>query len=129
MFSFFYHLFGSCVQLLPFEQVTLDAVQERLSSESAAILKAQRAHINKVQRHSGGKEVNLYHMSWGRACFKSSLKFRNYADELLIGKVVLVRTDASTRALTAEVWLVNGRLFSITFNHLPQIFISQKSSL
>jgi hypothetical protein len=108
-------------QFYPFEEAVIEAVQARLSSESRAVSEQQFHAVNKVQRLANGKEVNLYRMRHGKADFADVLRYpRNKPEELLaVGKIV---HPTSRQQMKFEVWLANGRIFSILFDQVPQVF-------
>lgn len=110
----------------PFESRILEKVKSRLNAESGKRLQRQIEVVNKIQRLSGGKEVNLYQMRHGKPVFDDSLRFPDAADEALLASVNLI--DSNKRAkLKAEIWLAKGRLFSLVFNKPPKQFFAGTS--
>jgi hypothetical protein len=107
--------------LYPFEELILDEVKCHLAPDGRELLQRQLDTINKIQRLSVGKEVNLYHMHQGKAMFNDSLRFPYAADEALLATINLVRLSGGPK-LKAEAWLAKGRLFSLVFNKPPKQF-------
>lgn len=115
------HLFGRSSPFEDFEIVVLDAVASHLDPGAGALFRQQIATVNRVQRHSRAKEVNLYAMKGGRATFDDALRFPNVAGEALLATAWLARSDAKKR-LKVEVWLAKGRVFSLLFSQPPKAF-------
>lgn len=116
-------LLGGRADFYPFEMRIIDAVKSRLDDEAASRLQGQIAVINKIQRLSDGKEVNLYQMRGGKALFDDNRRFPDAADEALLASVNLTGPDERAN-LKAEVWLAKGRLFSLVFNKPPKQFFA-----
>lgn len=68
-------------KLFSFESHMIDRVAKELRTEASVLLHRQVAAVNKVQRLSAGKEVNLYVMRRGKALFDEGLRFANIAPE------------------------------------------------
>lgn len=107
----------------PFEERILAEVMARLHEEARARLQRQIDVINKVQRLSGGRDVNLYQMRGGSAAFDDSLRFPNAPAELLLASVNLALPNHN-EVLKVELWMAEGRLFSLEFNRAPKQFFS-----
>jgi hypothetical protein len=75
--------------------------------------------VNKVQRHADDREVNLYCMNRGKAFLDESLRFPNRSPEMLLA-TTSVKSFGLKRPLRAEIWMSNGRVFSIVFNKSPR---------
>jgi hypothetical protein len=116
-------LFGNRNQLYPFEVRVIEAIKSRLDSAGAARLQGQVDVINKVQRLTDGKEVNLYRVAHGKPAFDDSLRFPEAAEEALLATVHLAHPDGPAK-LKAEAWLANGRLFSLLFDKPPKRFFA-----
>lgn len=101
-------------------------MKSRLEDDASSRLQAQIAAINKIQRLSHGKEVNLYQMRRGKAVFDDDLRFPDADDEALLASVNLTGPDQRAN-LKAEIWLAKGRLFSLVFNKPPQQFFPRMS--
>lgn len=102
----------------PVELAVLNAVAQNLLPEVRSIFEAQLRTINKVQRHSAGREVNLYHSVGNKSRFDDGLRFRNRGTDILLAKVA-IETLAPSEHLEARAWLTSGRIFSITFDQSP----------
>ena len=105
-------------QYRSYEQAILDALIENSPESSRGILKSQLDRVSKIQRHAGGREVNLYCMKGGAAFLDESLRFPNSKPELLLAKAA-IESPCLREALRAEVWMANGRIFSLMFNRSP----------
>lgn len=116
-------LFGSPNRLYPFETCVVQAIESHLDSDASARLKAQIASINKVQRLTDGKEVNLYRIAHGKPTFDDRLRFPQGNGESLLGTVHLSH-PGNPGTLKVEAWLVNGRLFSLVFDKPPKRFFA-----
>lgn len=116
-------LLGNRNQLYPFEARVIEAIKSRLDSDAATRLQAQIDSINKVQRLTDGKEVNLYRVAHGKPAFDDGLRFPQGEEEALLGTVHLTH-PGSPLTLKAEAWLANGRLFSLVFDRPPKRFFA-----
>lgn len=110
-------------QLYPFEIRVIEGVKSRLSSDTATQLQRQVDSINKVQRHTNGKEVNLYCIVRGKPAFDERLRFPGIAEQAILAAVRLTHPDKSA-VLKIELWLANGRLFSLLFDKPPKQFFA-----
>jgi hypothetical protein len=117
IFSFFRRPGSS--DLTPLEQEVLGALSAELPPAAREILAKQRDAINLVQRHAGGKEVNLYAMRRGRPCYEEHLLFPLQLEEAKLATLEIASSTGKT-PLRAEVWLVKGWVFSIQFSKAPQ---------
>lgn len=102
------------------EKLVLNSVKSSLTSTIIPIWDQQVQTINKVQRLPESIEVNFYRMKNGKPQFDESLAFPNRTEELLIATVTVQSFDG--KALTANVWSVNGFLFSIEYNTSSNYF-------
>jgi hypothetical protein len=116
-------LLGNRNQFYPFEACVIEAMKSRLDPEAASRLQAQIDSINKVQRLTDGKEVNLYRIAHGKPAFNDGLRFPQGEEEALLGTVHLTH-PGSPATLKAEAWLANGRLFSLVFDKPPKRFFA-----
>lgn len=126
MYSLSSFLLGGRADFYPLEKRILEEVQSRLHAEGRTRLQRQIEVVNKIQRLSDGKEVNLYQMRHGKQAFDDSLRFPNAADEELLATVTVTGPDQRAK-LKAEVWLAKGRLFSLVFNKPPKQFYAGTS--
>jgi len=120
--GFLSFVLGKGSGLYPFEICAIEEVVAHLEGEAGLRLKKQVEAINKVQRISGGKEVNLYAMSHGKPAFDECLRFSSSGDEALLATVSLASLTGEQDKLRMELWLANGRLFSLVFNKRPRDF-------
>jgi len=105
--------------LRDYERAILEAVEAALPSDTGSRLRSQREEVNLVQRHSQDKEVNLYRMRGGKVAPPVEFRFSNDAEELLLARVRLESLENAAEVI-ADVWLVRGVLFSITFDRPPK---------
>lgn len=107
---------------LPYEKAVLCAIESHLSIDAQNIFHKQISLINKVQRLSKNKEVNLYRKKGWKIHFDDTLRFPLDLPEVKLGKVKIKFKDDSNQThkiINAEIWLVEGHIFSITFNISP----------
>lgn len=112
--------------LYPFETFVLESVISRIGGNTGSRLEQQLEHINHVQRHNEGREVNLYRLINGKVAFDAQLLFANAPDEQCIARVAInySSVDIKQDELIAEVWMAGGRIFSLEFNMSPNKFFS-----
>ena len=115
-------LLGRGPRLYPFEVAVIEKVVACLGGDAGFKLQRQVEEINKIQRLSEGKEVNLYKMSGGRPSFDDGLSFGGIDDEALLATVSLTGSATKKGLLKIELWLVYGRLFSLVSNKKPSEF-------
>jgi hypothetical protein len=113
-------MFGAGMPLSPLEKLVLGCVREHLSGAMAIVWDKQIEAINKVQRLPEGAEVDFYRMRNGRPTFDEELSFPNRTAELHVSEVKLEISDLAE--LTADIWCVNGFLFSIEYEGGVQYF-------
>lgn len=116
-------LMGVRPEFYPFEARIIEEVKSRMDNDGAARLQRQVEVINKIQRLTNGKEVNLYRMRHGKPSFDDTLRFANAADEALLASVNLTGADKRAK-LKADIWLAKGRLFSLVFSKPPKLFFA-----
>lgn len=107
---------------LPYEKAILSAVQSHLSIDAQNIFYKQISLINKVQRLSKNKEINMYCKKGWKIRFDDTLRFPLDLPEVKLAKVKIKFNDDSNqtyKTINAEIWLVEGHVFSITFNISP----------
>jgi hypothetical protein len=101
----------------PLERSVVDAVLHATPGGPREQLLAQVQAMNRIQRFSHGKEVNLYCLRHGRPAFPERLLF-SVLDELELARVTFTTGDGR-KERSASVRMVNGRLFSIIFAQPP----------
>lgn len=111
-------LFGRGALLHPFEQAAIADVAGRLGAPGAKLL-AQAGAVNEVQRLGTGKEVNLYTLRNGKPAFDDALRFTGLDDDVLLATVMLAASGGARAQLKLELWLANGRLFSLVYDKPP----------
>ena len=121
MKTFLAALFRSGSKLSDLEKIVLSCVRDHLDGATTARWDEQVKAINKVQRLPDGVEVNFYRMKKGHASFEGQLAFANQTEELLIAKVQIGLPNVTER-LRANVWCVNGFLFSIEYEGSVKYF-------
>jgi hypothetical protein len=112
-------LFGRS-RLTPLESRVITAVSVKLQSAARQLFDAQINQINRIQRHPSGKEANFYTMRRGKPCLEERFLFP-FRSEALLATVHLNLGEAGRKPLRAELWLVNGRVFSVEFNSIRQV--------
>lgn len=121
MKAFISTIFGTRNKLSRLERGILDAVKNCLPTEFEPLWERQVAAINRVQRLPGGVEVNFFRVERGKPTFDDEIAFPNRTDELLIARLEIAAVRASP-ILKAQVWSVNGFLFSIEYDRDPAYF-------
>ena len=105
--------------LKQYESALIDALAEKLNSEASSLLLEQIKRVNYIQRHNDQKEVNLYCIKYGKPFFHEKLRFLLKQSETKFASVTFEVT-AISKTFRADIWLVNGYLFSIEFNSCPK---------
>lgn len=110
-----------------YEKAILESVANCLSGTARDLFLVQMRSVNKVQRHAKDKEVNLYCMKGGKAFLDESVRFKNRSGDLLLA-TALLRIEEGIKPIRVEVWISNGRLFSMTFDQSPSALVRQSSA-
>lgn len=99
----------------PLEQGVLEAVEAALGGDARERYRRQIEAVNKVQRHGGAREVNLYRLHGGRPRNDPAIAF---ADQRLEAELARVRfrVPGEGRTRSATVHLVQGFVFSLVFD-------------
>ena len=105
--------------LRQYESALIDALAEKLNSEASSLLLEQIKRVNYIQRHDDQKEVNLYCIKYGKPFFHKKFRFPLKQSEIKLASIIFEVT-AISKTFHADVWLVNGYLFSIEFNRCPK---------
>jgi len=106
----------------PFERRILEQVKSKLHSEASQLFQRQIDAVNKIQRLADGKEVNLYHIVKGVPEFDLANRFPELSENESLLARVRIANSCGSATLNCEVWLVDGRLFSLEFNRAPKGF-------
>lgn len=101
------------------ERTVLDAVRRELPEELATRFGSRVESINRVQRLTKDKEVNLYHMKRGKPSRDDRHRLLDTdAEEVLLARVSIA--DGRHHQAEAKVWVVKGHLFSLSFSRSPR---------
>ena len=98
----------------PLEEKILNLIGEKLPEDIQRLYNGQLEEVNKVYRVVW-RESNLYYMKGGAYCFDSPHNIKCSLEEMKFATVTFSLEDISLRVI-AELWLVKGRIFSITYN-------------
>ena len=104
--------------LRPIEAWVVDQALAALALPAPALLRGQLRATNRVQRLLGGREVNLYRIRRGRATQDPALALPNRAREAVLARV-RARATGAEPPWEAQLFLVDGFLFSIVFDRVP----------
>lgn len=121
MKSLIARIFGADRRFSKLEASILSHVKGNLDQRAADLWGQQVEAINKIQRLPGGVEVNFYRMRHGKPTFDEAIAFPNKTQELLVAQVS-VSVHGLSYALSAEIWTVNGFLFSIEYDREADYF-------
>ena len=105
--------------LKPLEKMIINTLAENLYKKEKTVLLKQVKRINMVQRHSECKEVNLYCIKRGKPYFDEELLFPLKEGEIKLA-TILFQSLKDRKKYSVDFWIVNGRLFSLVFNHSPK---------
>jgi hypothetical protein len=119
--KWFKTIWGETDALRPIEIRVLSEVGMHLSDANSQLMRRQLESVNKVQRFTDDREVNLFHMVRGKAFFDESLLFANRTPEARLATLKL-RAKSAPSSIRAEVWLAHGRIFSVTFDSPPRLW-------
>lgn len=103
----------------PLERALLDALAERLQPEARQLLGSQIAQVNRVNRLTAGKEVNVYRLRHGKPTFDQAVAFPNQVEEAKLA-VITFRAAGRPKAIRVDFWLVKGLLFEVQFDQSPK---------
>jgi len=102
--------------LRSWEREVLSAVSRSVSVDARRIFDCQIKQITSIQRYAAGREVNLYRKPGSRPfSFSEEQPLFPLMNEALLGKIELMGSEVDER-MKAEVWLVNGHVFSLVLN-------------
>jgi hypothetical protein len=105
-------LFSHRAALLSHERQLIDSTLAAIMPKTRLTLQSQLQHLDFVQRHCDGKEVNLYYKS----CVRDGGLM--VPDMLLEWPIAVLRCffQPSEPNVRASIWIASGRLFSIVFS-------------
>lgn len=104
-------------RLTPLEDRVISAVSVKLPPAARQLFDAQMDRVNRIQRHSSGKEANFYPMRRGKPVYEERFLFP-LRDQTVLATVHL-NIRGGQDSLRAEVELVEGWAFSLKFNKSP----------
>ncbi|MGB7159654.1 MAG: hypothetical protein WBD40_16425 [Tepidisphaeraceae bacterium] len=102
------------------EALLLDSLIGKLPREAADLLRLQISDINKIQRIVRGTEVDFFAMKRGRVAWEESHLFPCRQERKLATATVFSH-EVQLR-LKAELWIVDGHIFSIQFGAEPEVW-------
>lgn len=105
-------------RMTPLESTLINAYRRELTPEGQVILDRQIASTNRIHRLTDSKEVCFYRMKWGKPTFKPDDAFPLTGDEVRLASIEYTVPTTGAK-MSADLWLVRGFLFSITFNRSP----------
>lgn len=106
-------------KLYPLEKALVNEVIKISPGDYKDKLYKQIESVNKIQRHSEFKEVNMYRMKKGRSTFDANIALPYAKLEHVICTIDFLCNDSNT-SLKAKAWLVKGYFFSLSFNKSPK---------
>lgn len=107
----------------PLERAVIEAWIGRLDESTRLAVMRQLKRVNYVQRHDGGREVCMYSIKYGFFRVDPPNPFPASPREL---KLAVTRFKAGDgAAVTAELWAVDGHLFSLDFDRSPRKIADQ----
>ena len=109
------------LKLFTVELSVLKAIESTLSATARSLFLKQLAEFNHVQRLEGNKEICFYKNKFLHlkpSVLSSDLLFPRSQGEFKLG-VVSLSNNKSGGKVTATLWIVTGKLFSIRFNKTP----------
>lgn len=104
------------------ELMIIDSVRLNLPESVLPSWDRQVSEINKIQRLPDGVEVNFYSIKRGRPAFDSAIALPNKSEEHLLAKLVISAPTVTQKRLIANIWCVNGFLFSIEYDSSSNYF-------
>ena len=105
-------------KLTPLESRVMKTVSTKLSPAAKQLFDAQLNQFNLIQRHASGKEADFYVMRRGKPFMEERFRFP-LRSEALLATIELI-SNIGQESLRAEVWIVNGGVFSLIFNKPPK---------
>lgn len=106
-------LFGRKYRLTCLERRALDAIGSKLSASLLGIWDRQIDAIHLCQRLTGGIGVCFYMREPEGGEGATSFRFQRN-DEFIVATVAIALPELDS-SITADVWMVSGRLFSIEY--------------
>ena len=108
-----------------FETDIIDHLLRSLKPEAARVLKCQLGSIRHIHRGRDYREINLYFSRDGNVENDGTCRFRNKAEQLHLA-TMKVSYGGSEAQLKTDFWIVDGRLFEISYGEAPKTFFKTK---
>jgi hypothetical protein len=109
-------------KLYPLEQTLLNVVIDRAPACWKDSLKEQVETINLIQRHAKAKEINFYRLIRGQPSFDDRIRLSFTRGEHKLCTIAFSPSNYDMN-IKADVWMVNGFLFSLGFSFSPKEFL------
>ena len=121
-------LFGMRGVLYRFERETISRVADLLSEKASKKLRFQLTQLNHFQRDTFGKKVYLRCIGWfcSNATFLESSLFDKNRPPFRLASVI-VKARSSGKKFEAELWIVGGHLFELSYSKSPFVIFGQKN--
>jgi hypothetical protein len=100
------------------ERKVLNTAVDGLVEPYRSVLQAQVDELNYVQRHAGGRDTYLYRVEGGVRLSRKSPPVDVGSREFRWA-TVRIRDRQTNRSLTAQIWLLNGRVANLVFSASP----------
>jgi hypothetical protein len=113
------------MRFYPLERVLLDEVVSISPDCYKDNLRKQINCVNKIQRHSQCKEVNLYRIVNGDPSFDKCIALPYDEDEHLIC-IINFTFPCLNCTFNLKIWSVKGFIFSLTFDKSPKRFLKHE---
>ena len=110
----------------PLERVLVDKVIDSAPECYQGNLRSQIDCINSICRLADFKEVNLYRLRKGKPTFEQSISLPFSGTEHVICSILFTFPDLKG-SIKVKAWLVEGFLFSLTFDKSPKDFKRRKN--
>lgn len=107
------------------ERKVLNTALDGLREPYRSVLQSQVDELNYVQRHAGGRDTYLYRVEGGVRLSRKSPPVDVGSREFCWAKV-RIRDRHANRSLTAQVWLLNGRVANLVFSASPTKWVDSQ---
>jgi hypothetical protein len=121
-------MLGRSALLQPIERIVLDGVSRSLADPWSLTMERQVSEIRRVVRSESGREVSLYAATEEHDPSINRPRFPDHREEFRIATVRLSQ-DSSESELVADVWVANGRVFSIVFDQPNDVWPAQEATV
>jgi len=106
----------------PLEKKILDILAENSPDNIRPLLLERIKEINLIQRHADFKEINLYAMKGKKVVKNPSIRMPIDIEEYKYSSITM---QIDNEIFKVDTWVVNGTLFSLTFNRSPKKYIKR----